>query len=1565
MAKPAQGDPCANEPVRAAQGSTHLPDCRAYELVTPPDTAGRLVGAINVFYLQKLYELFPTELASPLRDSFVFMNENSPLRTPSGANGNWDVYEADRSDGGWQTVRRLSLPGDQARLPRPGGVSEDHLYAFGGSEDSVSYLGEPAGAFELTGLGSLADEPFAQGRYITAGGEHVIFTTGHQFSQSFWCNNVGSACEVRQLEENAPPEGTGAVYDRSADGPTHVVSLLPGDGIPGAGEEAFYKGTSKDGSSVAFAIEGTLYVRADNGLPDERSEEVAGGAPAFAGLSDDGRYLFYLEGGTIHRFDTENGLDIPVNPTGEAKIVNVSADGSHVYFVSPQQLDGSNGTDGQPNLYVWSESAPRYIATVLPSDEVRTSGTDARESPEFAPALTNWTGWVANAFIDVGTPAPGADSSRSTPDGQVLIFESKGQLTDYDNAGHTEIYRYNDADGSLVCASCSPTSQPATSDARLQELVLVPPQIVIHNLSADGRRVFFETAESLDADDANGINDVYEWQEMEDGTQAVALISSGASSDYRPVEKEEPLPIVPYPNTLLSVTPSGKDVMFLAEEPLVAAGPVSGTPSIYDARVDGGFLEPTPTPKCAEEGCRPAGSGVSLTLGGIGSEQISGRGNVKRGSHHARSCHRSKKKGKHRKRCSKHHAKTASSRGGASASSSAAQAASQSGGAGFAAAQDQASERTAAEGGLAGALLASFEPLGIEAVAAEASTTEAGAHPDFTTSISLNHQLNGENKPISDIRTEDVVVSLPPGLLGNPNAVPRCEMGFFVAVGNCPVDAQVGIAKIAAENFGRLTEPIYSLTPPQPGREIARFGFIAGVYPVTIEVSVRSAGDYGVLAAVRGGPGLASLVEAKTTFWGNPASSSHDKERLTPVEAFVCKTACEAPEGKRPSGIPLGQRKAFMTNPSACQGGTVDFTATSYQHPGQAATKSATLAPITDCQGLPFAPSFEAEPTSHVAGAATGLNTKLVLPQHLGPEEVGTSTMREARVTLPEGMQIAAGAANWIGTCSEEQIGFHREVDAGCPDSSKLGTAKIVSPFISTPIEGNLFQRAPAPGRQFGLWLAADALGLHIKIPGELVPDKSTGRLTAVFSDLPQVPVEEIDLNVWGGSRAPLQNPDRCGTFSTDFSFTPHSNDPAVGGRSQMQITGGCDSSFSPTLHAGVTEPIAGKFSPFVFDLAREDGQQALRGFVLRLPDGELARLKGVPLCPEDAAAAGNCPPASRIGSLKAASGPGPEPLWVPQAGKPEPTIYLGGPYQGAPFSIVSEVPAQAGPFDLGTLTVRSGLDVEPETGRAIVKADPLPQFFEGVGIAYRRLHAVIDRPNFSLNPTDCRELAVASDVTSTQGTVAHPTARFQVDGCKRLKFKPMLSLKLKGGTERSDYPALTATVKTRAGDANIDRASVALPHSEFLAQEHIVTICTRKQFAADSCPKGSIYGKAKVWTPLLAKPLAGPVYLRSSDHPLPDLVVALKGEVEIDLVGRIDSHDGGIRTTFESVPDAPVTKFVLRMRGGAKGLLVNSTDICRGRHRATAAMQAQNGRGRSLRPTLASTGCGNARKKH
>jgi hypothetical protein len=218
-------------------------------------------------------------------------------------------------------------------------------------------------------------------------------------------------------------------------------------------------------------------------------------------------------------------------------------------------------------------------------------------------------------------------------------------------------------------------------------------------------------------------------------------------------------------------------------------------------------------------------------------------------------------------------------------------------------------------------------------------------------------------------------------------------------------------------------------------------------------------------------------------------------------------------------------------------------------------------------------------------------------------------------------------------------------------------------------------------------------------------------------------------------------------------------------------------------------------------------------------------------------------------------------------------------------------------------------------------------------------------------------------------GAVANKTTRFQVGGCDKLAFKPKLTGKVSGGTKRNDHPSFTAEVTYPEGPgyANIKDVQVSLPHSEFLDQSHINTVCTRAQAQAHECPAGSIYGEAEATTPLLDGVLKGPVFLKSSVHKLPDLAIALKGPdsqpIEVEFAGRIDSVHGQIRDTIEGLPDVPVSKFVLRMKGGKKGLLVNSRDLCNGKQpRMTVNMTAQNNSRHDTRPVLGND-CGKGKR--
>jgi hypothetical protein len=901
----------------------------------------------------------------------------------------------------------------------------------------------------------------------------------------------------------------------------------------------------------------------------------------------------------------------------------------------------------------------------------------------------------------------------------------------------------------------------------------------------------------------------------------------------------------------------------------------------------------------------------------------------------------------------------------------------------------------------------------IESAEANLSTTQAGGHPDFSTTIRLSEK-QGEPYGL----TRDVIVRLPPGLVGNPEAFPKCttlQLGTTTADSECPTDSQVGAMDITlgGDNAGTFhSEPIYNM--PAPGGDIAaRFGFFAGPFPAILNVRLDPDTE-SLVATVEGAPAAASFIASTTTFWGVPANPVHDPERLTPTEA----TSGSGPSGGRKSTLP---EIPFMTNPTSCgESRTVTLTARSYQLTGSPSTVTVPFPAITGCEATEFNPSAALAPTTSQGTSGSGLDYQLSFPTkglEFGNLNFG-SELRRAEVVLPEGMTINPSEAEGLGVCSEED--FARETynsgpNAGCPETSKIGAVEATTPVIDRTPTGSLYLAKPYQN-PFGSLLALYMVlkipdrGVLVKLAGEVKTDPITGQITTVFDDIPQLPVGSFHLHFREGARAPLVTPSACGTYHGISNLDPWSGlTQAVTRSSAFAVDSGPDHgpcpsgglpSLNPGLLAGTINNAAGSYSPFYLRLSRTDAEQEITRFSIKLPPGLSAKLAGVPFCPDAAIAASaarkgphggeeellmpSCPAASQIGTTLVGAGVGTVLTYVP--GK----VYLAGPYHGAPISIVAITAAKAGPFDLGTVVVREALRVDPETAEVFVDAtgsDPIPHIIQGIPVHLRDIRVSVDRPEFTLNPTNCTRTSTAStvlgaglDFTSEADnnpfTVSSP---FQAADCAALGFKPNLKLFLRGGTKRNQDPALRAVLTARKGDANIDRSEVVLPHSEFLEQGHIGTTCTRVQFNAGAgngagCPAASIYGRARAVTPILSQPLEGPVYLRSNggERQLPDLVAALHGEeINIDLVGYIDSVSrrngrgevtSRIRNRFMTVPDAPVTKFVLEMKGGKKGLLVNSTNICVGKHRAEVAFGAQNGRERDFHPALKAE-CGKHRR--
>lgn len=917
--------------------------------------------------------------------------------------------------------------------------------------------------------------------------------------------------------------------------------------------------------------------------------------------------------------------------------------------------------------------------------------------------------------------------------------------------------------------------------------------------------------------------------------------------------------------------------------------------------------------------------------------------------------------------------------------------------------------------------------------------TKAGAHPyeqqtffDHNSFPVAPESLIGHFNPVAGNR--DILVDLPPGFLGNPSVLEQCTTAqlahgtFIVQKPLCPEESQVGTLtlKVANSTFGfpdQGATPLYNMVPP-PGT-VARFGvnFIGTIVTLDARLVPDAEGRYVVSV---GGHKLSNAIGVKgsgVNFWGVPADPSHERMRHcagseNPPENGFCPSKAEQlpflrmPTSCDPAGQPWSiQTDSWVTagaqtpagNPILSDPAWKTRSALSHQSPGYPSDPSDWGAPIVleDCQDVPFKPTVSITPTTNQADSPSGLHFELTMPQE-GLEDkdaISESDLRRATVTLPEGMKVNPSAAGGQASCSAAQIGLSSPVGQApivfndgpqhCPDAAKLGTAEIETPVLDHALKGNIFLAAQGDNpfhSLLALYITVEdpQTGITLKLAGKISADPTTGQLRTTFDNNPQLPFSSLAVDLFGGSRAALRTPARCGTYQTAAELAPWSGNAPEQVNVPFTISSGPHGSacptgaFDPKLSAGMVNPLAGTHSPFILRLTREDGTQEIGGLSLVLPPGLLASLGGIPYCPDAALASiptaegtaaaqmasPACPAASALGTVTVGAGAGPNPFYT-QTGK----AYWAGPYKGAPISLAVVVPALAGPFDLGNVVVRTRFEVEPETARITAITDPLPSSLYGIGLDVRDVRVDLDRPNYTLNPTNCDPMSFESDISSTTGTVVHRSEHFQVGGCERLAFKPKLSLKLKGGTKRADHPALRAVLRMPEGGANIAKAQVTLPHSAFIDQSHFKTICTRAQYAAGAgggseCPKGSIYGKARVYSPILGYYLRGPVFLRSAPtRELPDLVVSLGGQIHIDVVGHIDSHNKGIRTTFESVPDAPVSKFILEMQGGKKGLIQNSTNLCKGTHKATANFDGQNGKVSDLRPELVPD-CGKKSKK-
>jgi hypothetical protein len=903
-----------------------------------------------------------------------------------------------------------------------------------------------------------------------------------------------------------------------------------------------------------------------------------------------------------------------------------------------------------------------------------------------------------------------------------------------------------------------------------------------------------------------------------------------------------------------------------------------------------------------------------------------------------------------------------------------------------------------------------------------APEARAGSHPyQLRIAAQFNTNNNPGGLPIENPRK--ITADLPAGLVINPKATPvRCTEAQLETVtesgGNaCPDASAVGIVRPTLNLKGAVGtavsttgEPLYNMVP-SAGKP-AEFAFNAAGLGIFIHLvgRVRSDGDYGLSSDTFDAPQRGDVSGVSVDLWGDPSDPSHDHKRGNCAygSSFGIEGACPVPANDTP----------LITMPSACSGPlTAGFGANSWQHPDAFVSKSAKTEDaagnpvgVTGCDKLPYNPRAKGGPTTERAESGSGFDFTVDF-ENVGLDKktaLTESSTEKAIVTLPEGLTINPSVGEGLGFCRPDQFKAETAFSVlgeGCPGDSQVGTLHLTTPLLDEALDGNVFlaqQDDPTtstPGAEnpfdtdIALYMVLKnaTRGVLVKQALKVMPDPVTGQLVATLKDIPQLPFTHFEFHFKEGARAALITPPRCGTYTTDAKLFPYS-DPANPRTllSSFEISNGvgggpCPSGgvppFKPFFEAGALNNSAASFSPFVMKLLRGDGEQDMTKFSSILPPGELGSLAGVSKCPDAAIALAktktgrqehnspSCPANSLIGHTLAGAGVGEALTYVPG------NIYLAGPYKGDPLSVVSITPGLAGPFDAGTVVVRLALTLNPKTAEVEVDgaaSDPIPHILKGIILKVRDLRVYVDRPNFTLNPTSCEPMSVKATLFGSFLDVFSPaddapaalSTRYQAADCQSLGYRPRLSLNLKGGAKRGGHPALLASFKPRVGDANTKGLVVRLPRSAFLDQGHIRTICTRVQFAEKACPKAAQYGFIKAWTPLLDDPLEGPVYLRSSNHKLPDLLFDLHGLVDVEVATRIDSARGGIRATVESAPDAPISKVELRMQGGKKGLIVNSRNLCSAPSRANVQMEGHNGKRSVAKPLMRNGSCGAPKKR-
>jgi hypothetical protein len=899
----------------------------------------------------------------------------------------------------------------------------------------------------------------------------------------------------------------------------------------------------------------------------------------------------------------------------------------------------------------------------------------------------------------------------------------------------------------------------------------------------------------------------------------------------------------------------------------------------------------------------------------------------------------------------------------------------------------------------------------------------AGTHPyQLTNTISFNRDSTETLKPPALVRNLDF--KLPPGQVGNATALPQCsdqDFGHVEEGGStnaCPGDTAIGVAVVTAslspEQEHVFTVPVFNLTPAIG--EPARFGFDVVRSPVILDTAVRSGPgeDYGVTVSVKNTTEIVNFISATTVFWGAPADPSHNASRgwgcvLGGHYQAAAGQECELSHDAHPG--------AFLTLPANCNE-PFDPSAQGTSWPTKAAPEGLSFGPITynladpsgnplslsGCNQLSFAPSIKSTPTSQSASSPSGLDFDLNFDDEglLNASGAAESQIKDASVALPEGLTINPSAGVGLQGCTPaeyERESAQSQQGEGCPNAAKLGTVEITTPLLAEAIHGAIYiaepyeNPFPEPGHPGGtlvaLYIVAKSprSGVLIRLAGKVDRDPITGQLTTTFLNNPQLPFDHFNFHFREGQQAPLITPPTCATYTTRALMSPWSEPLAtLTDTSPFQIMSGAGAGacpagappFSPQIQAGTQSNAAGAFSPFQLRLSRGDGESEITSFSTNLPPGLTGILTGIPFCPEaDIAlartktgsqeqASPSCPQSSLLGHSQVGTGVGAVLAYTPGE------VYLAGPYGGDPFSLISVTSAVVGPFDLGTVVLRFGLRLDPHTVQVSVDpsaSEPIPHIIDGIVTHVREIRVAIDRPGFTLNPTNCNRMSISSTLGSSFAQSATVSSPFQASSCASLKFAPKFSVSTNGKTSKASGASLHVKLayppNSLGSYANIAKVKVSLPKQLPSRLSTLQKACTAQVFEQDpsNCPAASRVGQAKVLTPAIPEALQGPAYFVShGGEAFPDLTIVLKGYgVTVDLVGSTQIKNGITTSTFKATPDVPFNSFELTLPQGSNSALAANVNLCRSKLAMPSEFTAQNGVVLTRSTPIRVTGCAKA----